>query len=167
MQPGEPFDGSLQTRAIGREWCRGCAGADADDRGTIGRPQMIDERIHGTANAERPAEADVRLVHHEHDEAPASGVFVSGVTGRSSRQRRLLFGFESDPLGADNTPVGSVHAHRELTRLQIGDGRTSSVDHRQINRGQLDRGTENRLPWLLRARWRERGQRQNQRAGET
>ena len=166
MPAHKPFNGSLQTRAIGGERRGGCAGTDANDRGTIGRPQMIDERIHGTANGERPSQADVRLVHHEHDEAPASRILVSRVADRSSRQRRLFLRLESDPLGTDHTAVGPVHAHRELTRLQISNGHAATVDYREIDRGQLDRGTENRLSWLLRTRRRERCQRQRQRAGE-
>ena len=70
MLPDEALDRPLEPRAVGGERRRRRTRADADDRGPIGRLQVVDERVHGAADAERAAEPDVRLIDDEQDQAP-------------------------------------------------------------------------------------------------
>ncbi len=55
------------------------ADADAGDRDAVRRQQAIDERVGRLGDRHRAAEADVRLIDGDDDQAPAGGALVGAV----------------------------------------------------------------------------------------
>ena len=134
-----------QPLAIGREGHRGRARADADQRDAIGRLEAIDEAVDRPANAEEPAEPDIRLIDDQQDQPPAGTAFVRGVAFRRRRRLGPFRRRQRDPVGADHPPRAAVEADAEVFRLQSQDRPPAVVDHRHVHRGEVDARAEPRL----------------------
>ena len=151
-------DGFLQTPAVGGEGRRRrTARAEADDRHPVGRLQMLEEAVDGAPDDHGAAEANVRLIDDEHDQAAARRVLVGGVSRRRRRSVGLRRRHERDPLGAHHAPRRPVDLDGEVVGPEVLHRPAAAVDDADVHRCDLDRRAEHgRLRLLRMERSRER-----------
>ena len=139
------------------------ANRNAEQAHRIVRPEAVQHRRGGLEQRELVAAGQRIAVHHEHHDAAvnARGPVTRG-RARHGRAPGGLRRARTVKVGEHDPARPSVERHREIARAEVAHGRAPLIEHRGLNRQQINAGTEGRRLLLSWRRTEERGGREGQ-----